>query len=174
MKLTFWKNSEAQMDKSSVSERMSGATIYSLDIESLAQRTGVSDIALYDNYYTPTAPSTREVFDTYNRSLSGGNARSIGSSSSDKVLNNLLQEIKSLKEDNLNLRRDNANMMNSFISAISQMTKAMNDYVLQDHIEVNVNNNVESKLVADGKTLAKVVSPYIDSATNKFNKLALR
>lgn len=173
-KLQFWKKSEAEMDKSSVNQRISGNQIYSLDLQGIVERTGVNDIALADNYYTPNAPSTREVFDTYNRVSSGGNARSISSNNNDKTLNSLLQEIKSLKEDNLNLRRDNTNMMNSFINAISQMTKAMNDYVLQDHIEVSVENKVTNEVNLNPKTLANAIAPYQDRAVNKFNKLALR
>lgn len=104
-KLTFWKSSESQMNKSSVNTKSSGAKGYNLDTYSTLGISMLSDdIALSGSYYTP---QTRDSLNANNiiRQVNGATSVATQTAMFDSMVNtmrSLLSEMFDTMKNQMN------------------------------------------------------------------------
>lgn len=135
----------------------------------MARTFSLDNIALSGSYYNANTRASVGATDMIRQinGLSGGSGTNLKEVALENITKQFTQQI-----DNLTSKNDN--MMNLLVSTLSSMTKAMEGYVLKDHIGVEVVNNLDVKAVFDKKDVMKEIAPDIDKYTNRYNKVALR
>ena len=81
---------------------------------------------------------------------------------------------KQFTQEIANIKADNNKMMNVLVTTLNTMTKAMQEYVLQDHIELNNSIDLNADINVDGKAIANATAKYNDKVMSRYNKLAMR
>lgn len=140
------------------SNRQSGATMLSLD-----------NVALSGSYYTATTRDSLGATDMIRQTnrLSSGTSTTNQSDALDNITKQFTQEIA-------NMKAENNTMMNVLVATLNTMTKAMQEYVLQDHIELKNVIDLNADINADGQKIANVTAKYMGKAMNRYEKLAMR
>lgn len=156
---------------SSKSIKSSGSVQSLYNTESLlnARALSLDNVALSGSYYTAT---TRDSLNANNmirqvNGLSNGTSATNQSDTLDNITKQFTQEIA-------NMKAENNSMMNALVTTLNTMTKAMQEYVLQDHIELKNVINLNADINADGQKIANVTAKYMGKAMNRYEKLAMR
>mgnify|MGYP000700355121 FL=1 len=129
----------------------------------------MDNVALSGSYYNANSRASLNANDMIRQvnGVSSGVSLASQTLAFDSITKQFTNEIA-------NLKADNKTMMNMLVNTLSSMTKAMQEYVLQDHIELTNNLEIENTVHYNPKKLANSISPYIDKSTNRYNKLAMR
>ena len=153
------------------SNRQLGATMLSLDNQYTYGITPINldNVALSGSYYNANTRDSLGANDMI-RQANGLSSETYAMNQSD-ALDNIT---KQFTNEIANLKADNKTMMNMLVNTLASMTKAMQDYVLQEHIEIENNLNIENIVHYNPKKMANSLSPYMDKAVGKYNKLAMR
>ncbi len=129
----------------------------------------LDNIALSGSYYTATTRDSLGATDMIRKTnrLSNGISTMNQSDALDNITKQFTQEIA-------NMKAENNTMMNVLVATLNTMTKAMQEYVLQDHIEIKNNLEIENTVHYNPKKMANSISPYMDKSVGRYNKLAMR
>ena len=130
---------------------------------------GLGNIALSGGYYNPQTRDSltaNNMIRQVNNGVSGVSAVA-QTSALDVITKQFTQEIA-------NIKADNNKMMNVLVTTLNTMTKAMQEYVLQDHIELNNSIDLNADINVDGKAIANATAKYNDKVMSRYNKLAMR
>ena len=140
-----------------------------VDTNGIAPALSLDNVALSGSYYNANSRASLNANDMIRQvnGVSSGVSLASQTLAFDSITKQFTNEIA-------NLKADNKTMMNMLVNTLSSMTKAMQEYVLQDHIELTNNLEIENTVHYNPKKLANSISPYIDKSTNRYNKLAMR
>lgn len=129
----------------------------------------LDNVALSGSYYNSNSRASLNANDMIRQvnGLSNGTYAMNQSDTLDNITKQFTQEIA-------NMKAENNSMMNALVTTLNTMTKAMQEYVLQDHIELKNVIDLNADINADGQKIANVTAKYMGKAMNRYEKLAMR
>lgn len=140
-----------------------------VDTNGIAPALSLDNVALSGSYYNANSRASLNANDMIRQvnGVSSGVSLASQTLAFDSITKQFTNEIA-------NLKADNKTMMNLLVNTLSSMTKAMQEYVLQDHIELTNNLEIENTVHYNPKKMANSLSPYMDKTMARYNKLAMR
>ena len=132
----------------------------------------LDNVALSGSYYTRSTPLSTVASDFVKMSNNIPTVRDTSSGLNKSLENSLTGIINSFKEEINEMKSSNDSMMKLLVNTLSAMTNAMQDYVLQDAIQLE--NKIDNNIYLNAKDVAMATAPYNEKAQYSYNKLRTR